>query len=142
MDLFPTPRSLVLTGGAGPPVATPVEHEDGPSLAPQGFRLTVGEGDAGRVVLRSADALGRRYGEDVLDQLRAAHPGGLPALDVDDQPDLVERAFHLDISRDRVPRMDDLRGLVELLRRARFTQLQLYTEHTFAYAAHPEVWAA
>ncbi len=46
----------------------------------------------------------------------------------------------LDISRDRVPTMRTLRLIVDLLARYRYNQLQLYTEHTFAYAKHPSVW--
>ena len=46
----------------------------------------------------------------------------------------------LDISRDRVPTMRTLRLVVDLLARYRYNQLQLYTEHTFAYTKHPSVW--
>jgi hypothetical protein len=50
------------------------------------------------------------------------------------------RGVMLDVSRDRVPTMATLRRLVDLWAGLKFNQLQLYTEHTFAYAAHPEVW--
>lgn len=50
------------------------------------------------------------------------------------------RAYMLDISRDRVPTMETLRLIVDILARCRYTQLQLYTEHTFAYAGHEIVW--
>lgn len=50
------------------------------------------------------------------------------------------RGYMLDISRDRVPTMKTLREIVDLLARCRYNQFQLYTEHTFAYSAHPEVW--
>ena len=46
----------------------------------------------------------------------------------------------LDVSRDRVPTMKTLREIVDLLARCRYNQLQLYTEHTFAYSAHRDVW--
>ena len=51
------------------------------------------------------------------------------------------RGAMLDISRDKVPTMATLRGLIELLASWKINQIQLYTEHTFAYRAHPEVWA-
>ena len=47
----------------------------------------------------------------------------------------------LDISRDKVPTMETLYALVDLLAGWKINQLQLYTEHTFAYRQHPEVWA-
>lgn len=50
------------------------------------------------------------------------------------------RSYMLDISRDRVPTMDTLRLIVDILARCRYNQLQLYTEHTFAYEGHEEVW--
>lgn len=50
------------------------------------------------------------------------------------------RGYLLDVSRDRVPTMRTLFLLVDLLARYRYNQFQLYTEHTFAYANHRDVW--
>ena len=46
----------------------------------------------------------------------------------------------LDVSRNRVPRMDWLRHLVDALQALRYNELQLYTEHSFAYRRHLQVW--
>ena len=46
----------------------------------------------------------------------------------------------LDVSRDRVPKQAELLSLVDRLSRLRINQLQLYTEHSFAYAGHEVVW--
>lgn len=46
----------------------------------------------------------------------------------------------LDISRNRVPTMDWLKELIDALALLRYNELQLYTEHTFAYADHKTVW--
>jgi hypothetical protein len=46
----------------------------------------------------------------------------------------------LDISRDRVPKMETLRSLIDLWTGLKYNQLQLYTEHTFAYPQHYTVW--
>ena len=46
----------------------------------------------------------------------------------------------LDVSRDRVPTVRTLRLIIDILARCRYNQFQLYTEHTFAYSAHPTVW--
>ena len=54
----------------------------------------------------------------------------------------ADRAYMLDISRDKVPSMPTLRMLADLLARFRYNQLQLYTEHVFAYSAHRKVWQA
>jgi len=50
------------------------------------------------------------------------------------------RGYMLDVSRDRVPTLKTLREIVDLLARCNYNQLQLYTEHTFAYSAHPDAW--
>ncbi len=50
------------------------------------------------------------------------------------------RGYMLDVSRDRVPTMRTLRLIIDILARSRYNQFQLYTEHTFAYSAHPIVW--
>lgn len=46
----------------------------------------------------------------------------------------------LDISRTKVPTMATLFGLVDQLAAWRINHLQLYTEHTFAYAGHEAIW--
>ena len=46
----------------------------------------------------------------------------------------------LDISRNRVPKMECLFHLVDALKQLRYNELQLYTEHTFAYKEHERVW--
>lgn len=65
----------------------------------------------------------------------------LRCLEVEDEPSFAERGVMLDISRDRVPTMETLFGLVEELAALKYNRLQLYTEHTFAYPSYPEVWA-
>jgi hypothetical protein len=51
-----------------------------------------------------------------------------------------QRGLMLDISRNRVPTMACLRRLVDAMAALHYNQLQLYTEHTFAYREHPTVW--
>jgi hypothetical protein len=57
-----------------------------------------------------------------------------------DWPDLRDRGVMLDISRDKIPKMEALYALVEQLASWKINQLQLYMEHTFAYVGHEEVW--
>lgn len=113
------------------------EHHD-PSLPQQGFTITVDDDSA---VLTYADPAGLRYGRQTIEQLRDGDPEGrLPTVDVEDHPDYPTRGFMLDISRDRVPTRQTLDRLVDVLERCRYNHLQLYVEHTFAYADHREVW--
>jgi hexosaminidase len=75
-------------------------------------------------------------------QLARAHDGMLPTGWVRDHPDLPVRGVMLDISRDKVPTMESLRRVVDLLASLKVNQVQLYSEHTFAYRSHGEVHAA
>src|SRR2546428_658255 len=67
-------------------------------------------------------------------------PGRIPCVDIVDWPDFPVRGAMLDISRDKVPRMKTLYRLVDWLASLKINQLQLYTEHTFAYSKHRVVW--
>ncbi|MDY7095212.1 MAG: family 20 glycosylhydrolase [Acidobacteriota bacterium] len=108
----------------------------------QGYRLHVGEFG---VELVGSDTAGLLYGVFTLVQWLRAHPPlrrrvRLPGLMVEDWPDFAHRGVMLDISRDKVPTKETLEHLVELLACWKINQLQLYMEHTFAYAGHEEVW--
>jgi hypothetical protein len=59
---------------------------------------------------------------------------------IEDWPDFPNRGVMLDVARDKVPTMDTLRRLVDMFGEMKFNQLQLYTEHTFAYKGHELVW--
>jgi hexosaminidase len=96
--------------------------------------------DGARIV--AAAPTGLAHGARTLAQLaRAVGPDGiLPCLAIEDAPALARRGVMLDVSRDRVPRMDALLALVERLASWKLNELQLYVEHTFAYAGHEAVW--
>ena len=59
---------------------------------------------------------------------------------LEDSPAMERRGFMLDISRCKVPTREQLEKWVTLLAGFRYNELQLYTEHTFAYPQHPGVW--
>jgi hexosaminidase len=103
-----------------------------------GYRLCIGPGG---VEIRAREAAGAYYGVCTLVQLLTQSDGDLPCLEISDWPDYPVRGVMLDISRDKVPTMDTLCGLVDRLSTWKVNQFQLYTEHTFAYRNHPEVWA-
>lgn len=63
-----------------------------------------------------------------------------PAVEIEDRPDFPIRGAMLDVSRNRVPRMDYLKRLIDRLADWKINHLQLYVEHTYAYADHEEVW--
>ena len=140
LDLVPRPRVLVPTGIGPPADDCPVASVVDPSLPAQGFRLDITE-DRGATIAHRDDA-GLRYGLALLGQLTERPIGGrVLGVHVEDHPDLLVRAFMLDVSRDRVPTRTALDELIDVLALVRGNQLQLYIEHTFAHAGHEEVWA-
>jgi len=87
------------------------------------------------------DGAGVFYGVCTLIQIIRQHGAVIPCLAVADHPDFPARGVMLDVSRCKVPTLETLFELVDLLAGFKINQLQLYTEHTFAYYEHPEVWA-
>ena len=110
---------------------------DAPPPKAEGFRLGIGRDG---IRLAAADAAGIRHGAEAIAQL-TSRDGEIPALALRDFPALSRRAFMLDISRDRVPRLAAVRALIRLLARLRYNELLLYTEHTFRFAKHPRIGA-
>ena len=109
---------------------------------PQAYRLRVGPGG---VEIDAVDEAGLFYGVCTLIQWLRLNTATrmarvLPGLEVDDWPDFPARGVMLDVSRNKVPTMETLFGLVDLLAGWKINQLQLYTEHTFAYSGHEIVW--
>jgi hypothetical protein len=112
-------------------------------LAPNAYRLLIERDEHGmaRVSLHARGREGVRFAAATLRQIAIACPGDLPCLQIEDSPAFATRGFMLDVSRDKVPTMAQLRETIDLLASLKFNHLQLYTEHTFAYAGHEEVWS-
>jgi hypothetical protein len=120
------------------PVVLSLEPGDRTSEA---YRLSIGEAS---IHVASSSLAGLFYGACTLAQLLrlGAQPAGvkLPLLEIADRPSFSRRGVMLDISRDKVPTLDTTLALVDLLASLKINELQLYMEHTFAYAGHERVW--
>jgi hypothetical protein len=135
-------RGVELVGGA-PGEARLRLAVGGRGLPAQGYLLTV---DQRGVEVLGADDAGLLHGACTLAQWIALDHGDgtssreLPALRVEDWPDLPRRGAMLDVSRDKVPTMATLHALVDRFADWKLNELQLYTEHAFAYRGHEVVW--
>ncbi len=106
-------------------------------LPAQGYRLRISpEG----VRIEAKDEAGAFYGKMTLRQMLRQCPDELPCCEIEDWPDFAVRGVMLDISRDKVPTMETLLALIDDLAEWKINHLELYTEHTFAYRNHREVW--
>ncbi len=151
IELVPYPRSIQVDPSGKQVRATVNNVVMDDSLPSQGYRIIAEE--AG-VTLMAADEDGLRYAEVTLEQLirlsELSHPRGseagsrsdscIPACRITDWPDFLVRSVMLDISRTKIPTLESMDYIIELLARLKFNQLHLYMEHTFAYIGHDEVW--
>ncbi len=141
--LWPEPRAL--------------ERRPGPTIELRGDVLTIGrepsipragytlEIDVSGARALASDDAGERHARATFAQILELHADAagrarVPALTIRDEPAFATRGVLLDISRGRVPRTESLDGIAERLAAWKIDHLQLYTEHTFAYAGHADVW--
>jgi hypothetical protein len=107
------------------------------SLHPEGYRISVSPHQL-EVQVGGNTAL--RYAWQHFRQLQGDQPEVTPCGVLEDSPAFDRRAFMLDVSRCKVPNERGFQQWLHLLSAFRYNELQLYTEHTFAYPGHREVW--
>jgi hexosaminidase len=112
------------------------------SLSKQAYAAIITNASA---TLSAISTVGLDYALSTLTQLielSSSSPGPLelPCVSIEDAPDFPIRGVMLDISRDKVPTLATLQALVDRLAHWKVNQVQLYMEHTFAYAGHEVVW--
>lgn len=93
------------------------------------------------VRIAAVDSVGLRQALTTLRQLITQYGHALPSLHIADSPAFATRGVMLDVSRCKVPTTEQLKQTLDLLASLKFNHVQLYTEHTFAYNGHEEVWA-
>lgn len=111
--------------------------EPGLDTGDQGYLLDV---TPQGIVVRAATPAGVFYGACAVCQLLAQYPSKIPCLSISDSPDSPARGVMLDVSRDKVPTLQTLMDLADLLAGWKINHIELYTEHTFEYRNHPVVW--
>ncbi len=103
----------------------------------QGYCLTISEKF---ITIKGSEPSGVYYGLCTLNQILMQKGKNLPILEIQDHPDFKRRGVMIDISRSKVPKMETLYHLIDLLSSWKINEFQLYTEHTFAYKGHEIVW--
>jgi len=106
-------------------------------FGPEAYKATA---TAAGIELTAGDEAGLFHGLQTLRQLLRQTGGRVPAFTIEDSPDFPRRGIMLDVSRCKVPKMDTLYAIVDLMAQLKLNQLQLYTEHTFAFSEHEAVW--
>ncbi len=142
--LLPRPKQIELLGAwVDAPEHEPVRVErrqtGAAGTAAQRYELSI-RPETG-IAVACESAAGERHARATLTQLRRQFGARLPALRITDEPTFATRGVMLDVSRNRVGTTEELLRIVDELAALKFNHLQLYTEHTFAYAGHEEAWA-
>jgi hexosaminidase len=143
LNLLPRPRSLKRRPGSFllpedcPFAEIKIIRSNAAPNHPEGYTLTVSKSG---VEVHYRKLAGARAAGVTLRQLFYEYGRRLPCLKIRDWPDFPRRGVMLDISRGRVPKLETLLDLAEKLSDFKINELQLYTEHTFAYKKYKSVW--
>jgi len=143
LNLLPLPRSLKILRGTftlparKPLAAIKVVRTNSAPNHPEGYALTISRNG---IEISFRETGGLRAATATLRQLLRQCGRRLPCLAIRDWPDFPRRGVMLDISRGRVPKLETLLDLAGHLADFKINELQLYTEHTFAYRNYKSVW--
>jgi hexosaminidase len=143
LNLLPAPRSLKLLRGTfllperKPLGAIRVVRAHSAPNHPEGYALAISKNG---IEISFHETGGLRAAAATLRQLLRQYGRHLPCLKIRDWPDFPRRGVMLDISRGRVPKLETLLDLAEKLSDFKINELQLYTEHTFAFQKYKSVW--
>ncbi len=127
--------SLAVTKGSSRFAAVVLQFK--PSLESQGYELEV---DEKGVTLRASEKTGMFYAIQTLSQIFRQAGASIPFMKIHDFPDIPVRGLCYDVSRSRIPTMDYLKNLIDLLAQYKINQFQLYIEHTYMFEGLSEVW--
>jgi len=140
LHLLPQPRSIQLDH-------TQKVHRPQVQLSIDPSRVTHSQGyelslTGEQCLITAHDEAGLFYGQKTYQQIQAQADASdlIHPCKIKDHPDFKTRGFMLDVSRGRVPTMAFAKELIDQLAGWKINQLQLYTEHTFAYQGHECVW--
>jgi hexosaminidase len=143
MNLLPCPRSLKILRGTftlprqKPLAAIKVVRTHSAPDHPEGYALAISKTG---IEISFRETGGLRAATATLRQLLREYGRKLPCMKIRDWPDFPRRGVMLDISRGRVPKLETLLDLAEKLSDFKINELQLYTEHIFAYTQYKSVW--
>ncbi len=115
-----------------------IVYQKDSSLPLEGYILEI---TGSSISISFPDESGLFYAMQTLKQLlRQTVDGRLQNQRIMDKPVFQNRSVMLDISRNKVPAMDTIFRLIDLWSELKINQIQLYTEHAFAYKEHKKVW--
>lgn len=118
-------------------LAVKLEKDD--TLNEQGYSLFI-ESDG--IKIKYKDEQGAYWAAATLYQILWQAKTNLPYLTIEnDHPDFKFRAFDMDISSNRIPKLETLKSIVDTMSGLKFNQFFLYLEgYSYAYESCPDAW--
>ena len=108
------------------------------AIAEEGYELKI---TPNGIEIQYSDPAGAYYGMVTLHHLQIQFPTSIYSLKIIDEPDLEIRGAMLDISRDKVPKLNTLKKIVDQLSLLKYNHLQLYVEgFSFGYPSFKNLW--
>ena len=92
------------------------------------------------ITIQGGDGAGVLYGVQTLCQMMHEYGALLPAVRIEDEPDLPVRGYYLDETRGRVLTLSYLKQVADRMAYYKLNQLQLYVEHTYLFSGLSEMW--
>lgn len=130
--------SLSLSIGSRPAVHPVCSFSYNRLLPAGGYEIVI-DGEGISVTYNSPE--GAYYAVATLKQILEQSGRNVPCLHICDKPDFPARGLMLDISRNKIPKLETLFRIVDLMADLKLNQLQLYIEGSpFAYESFPKVW--
>ena len=107
------------------------------ALPVQSYVLSITED---KIEILGRDRAGIGYGIQTLCQIIRNKGALLPALHIEDKPDIAVRGFYMDQARGRSFKLGTIKKQIDLLSRYKINQYQLYIEQSFAFRGFSEMW--
>ena len=85
------------------------------------------------ISVSGASLAGTFYGIQTLRQMLRDSDGRIEICTIEDEPDMNHRGFYHDVSRGRVPTVDGVKRLIDMMAYYKLNSLQLYIEHAFDF---------
>lgn len=92
------------------------------------------------VVIMGGTAAGILYGVQTLRQIIRQEGAVLPCMEIEDVPKIMRRGLSYDVTRGRVPTLEELKRQADICSFYKMNELQLYVEHSYLFRDFSEVW--
>jgi len=129
--------AMIVLGKRGP-AAEYITFEKAARLPEEGYNIDINQEG---VHIQYSSGAGALYAVSTLKQLIIQCGKKLPYVHIEDASDFAARGIMLDISRNKVPKMETLYQVADMMADLKLNHLQLYIEgFSFAYPSFPDVW--